>query len=47
MVNTRLLVEGYDYGGYKGNILMTALRLFAREGYEAVSVSTVAWASLV
>ena len=26
----------------KENILMTALHLFARDGYEAVSVSTIA-----
>lgn len=42
MVNTRLLVEDMIMADTKENILMTALRLFAREGYEAVSVSTIA-----
>ena len=43
MVNERLLVKGGALlSTTKENILITALRLFARDGYEAVSVSTIA-----
>lgn len=40
-VNDRLLDRGF-MGDTKEKILMTALRLFARDGYEAVSVSAIA-----
>ena len=42
MVNGRLLPEDDKMNDTKENILMTALRLFAKDGYEAVSVRSIA-----
>lgn len=41
-VNSRLLRRGYLMSDTKERILQTALRLFAANGYEAVSVSAIA-----
>lgn len=41
-VNERLLLGDNNMADTKENILMAALHLFARDGYEAVSVSTIA-----
>lgn len=36
------IVEGYNMVDTREKILMTALQLFAKDGYEAVSVRTIA-----
>ena len=36
------IAEGYNMADTREKILMTALQLFAKDGYEAVSVRTIA-----